>query len=172
VRTFRDAGTGARGYTACMSYRLSGLSAAEFSHLAGLTDGELAAQGAMRYVVDEKPGFPCRITLEDADPGESVLLLNYEHQPAPTPYRSAHAIFVREGALETAVLVDRVPESLRVRELSVRAFDAHGMMLDADVVDGERLEPLIERMFADPSVAYLHVHNAKRGCYAARVDRG
>jgi hypothetical protein len=91
--------------------------------------------------------------------------------PAKTPYRASHAIFVREGAAETASFVDEVPASLRARLLSVRAFDARGMLLGADVVDGAHLEVLVARLFAEEAAAYLHVHNAKAGCYAARVDR-
>ncbi len=127
--------------------------------------------GARRVVADSAPGFPCRITLEDAQPGEAVLLLNYLHQPANTPYRSAHAIFVREAAQHTAVFIDEVPRALRIRSLSVRAFDVDDMMVDADLCDGVKLEEVVERLFVNVAVSYLHVHYAKRGCYAARVDR-
>jgi hypothetical protein len=155
-----------------VSYVITGVSPAPFAHLYGLPDAVLAKHGAIRMRADAKPGFPCRITLEDVEPGEDVLLINHEHLPVDTPFRSYHAIFVREGAGEVARFVDAVPEQLRIRLLSVRAFDAKGMMTDADVIDGNALAPLIARMFADPAVAYLHVHNAKRGCFAARVDRG
>jgi hypothetical protein len=154
-----------------MSYRISGLPLTDFQPLFGLADLDLAARGVIRMPVTAKPGFPCRITLEDAEPGETVLLLNYQHQDAATPYRSSHAIFVREAATETATVKDAVPESLAGRLLSVRAFDAAGMMTDAEVLEGTEIEPLIARMFEDEAVAYLHVHNARRGCFAARVER-
>ncbi len=155
-----------------MSFVISGLDPAPFRSLYGLPDEALAAAGAIRMTVDGKPGFPCRITLEDAEPGEAMLLVNHEHLPVDTPYRSRHAIFVREGAEQPARFEGEVPEQLAIRLLSVRAFDAAGMMTDADVVEGCDLAPLIDRFFADPAVDYLHVHNAKRGCFAARVDRG
>ena len=60
---------------------------------------------------------------------------------------------------------------LRRRLLSLRAFDKKGMLLNADVVDGRDVSPLIERMLENPAVEFLHVHNAKPGCFAARVDR-
>jgi hypothetical protein len=119
----------------------------------------------------KSPGFPCRVSLIDAAEGETLLLLHYEHQAAPTPYRASHAIFIREGAVEATPAPGEIPEVLRRRLLSVRAFDASHMMLDADVTEGATLEPLIARMLTDPAVAYLHLHNAKPGCYAARVDR-
>lgn len=155
-----------------MSFRICGLPIEPFAPLFGLVDEALARAGARRYVADSKPGFPCRITLADAEIGERVLLLNYEHQPAESPFRSSHAIFVREGAGSVTVTsTNEVPPALRTRILSLRAFDADGMMLDAELVAGGRAEPAIERLFANPYVAYLHAHYATRGCYAARIDR-
>ena len=154
-----------------MSFRVSGLPLATFAPLFGLPDAELAARGVIRQVADRRPGFPCRVSLVDAEPGETVLLLNYEHLPVASPYRSRHAIFVRENATEARLAPGEVPELLRIRLLSLRAFDDSGMMLDADVVHGRELEPVIERMLARREVAYLHVHNAKPGCFAARIDR-
>jgi hypothetical protein len=154
-----------------MAYAIAGLDPAPFRHLFGRSEEELAAAGVIRMTADAKPGFPCRVTLEDAEPGEDLLLLNYEHLSVDTPYRSRHAIFVRDGAADAARFVDEVPEQLSRRLLSVRAFDGTGMMTDADVIEGIALDPLIRRMFADPAVDYLHVHNAKRGCFAAEVRR-
>ena len=154
-----------------MSFRIIGLSPEPFRPLFGLSDDELAAQGVMRYVADKPKAFPCRVEMRDAAPGETMLLLNHVCQPASTPYRASHAIFVREGATETFDRVDAVPDVMRLRLLSLRAYDAEGMMLDADVVDGANLEPLIARLFANPEVSYIHAHNAKRGCYSGRIDR-
>ncbi len=154
-----------------MTFRIEGLDPAQFQHLFGLGDSELAAFGATRHVVDAKPGYPDRIEVRDCEPGETVVLLNYEHQPAETAYRSRHAIFVREGAQARLDLVDTIPEALRIRPISLRAFSETGMMLDADLADGADLAPLIERFFANPDVACLHAHYARRGCYAARIVR-
>ena len=154
-----------------MAFRITGLSPEPFRHLYGLSEQDLAAQGVKRYVANEKPGFPDRIEMRDAEPGETLLLLNHMCQPADTPYRATHAIFVREGAEETYDRVDEIPDVMRVRLLSLRAYDKEGMMLDADVVDGRQIEAVIERFFADPKVAYIHAHNAKRGCYSGRIDR-
>lgn len=151
-------------------FTITGLDPAPFAPLYGLDDDALAARGVVRMPVTASPGFPCRVTLEDAVPGETVLLLNHEHL-AQGPYRQRHAIFVREGAQEPARYVDAVPEQLAIRLLSVRAYDHEGMMTDAEVIEGTALRALIDRFFADPAVAYLHVHNARRGCFAARIDR-
>jgi Protein of unknown function (DUF1203) len=154
-----------------MHYRISGLPAEPFQNLFGLDDAALAAAGARRMLADAPHAFPCRIGLSDAEPGERVLLLNYEHQPANTPFRANGPIFVREAAYETAAFTDEIPDQFRRRPLSVRAYDSEGMMIDADICDGAALEPLIARLFENADAAYLHVHFARRGCYAGRVDR-
>lgn len=154
-----------------MSFRIRGLDPAPFRPLYGLSDAELAEAGAERHIAHSKPGFPDRIELRDLEPGESALLLNYCHQPADTPYRASHAIFVREGAETAYEAIGEIPEVMRIRPLSLRGFDSAGRMLDADLVDGTAAPGLIERLFADPAVAYIQAHYARRGCYAARIDR-
>jgi len=154
-----------------MSFQISALPMEPFQDLFGLDDDMLEAKGVKRMIVDECPGFPCRLSLKDMEVGDSVLLLNYEHQPTSSPYRSSHAIFIGEGAVQAILAPGEVPLQLQRRLLSMRGFDADGMMIDADILDGADLAQSAERMLADPSISYLHVHNAKRGCYAARIDR-
>jgi len=154
-----------------MKFRFQGLSVAAFRPLFALTDDELAARGMRRMIADTKPGFPCRISLEDARLGEHVLLTNYEHQPAHSPYRATGPIFVRESA-EAAYDGTEVPPVLRGRLLSLRAYDADGMMVEADVVPGDDVEAALTRLFARDDSTYIHIHNAKRGCYACLVEQG
>jgi hypothetical protein len=90
----------------------------------------------------------------------------------PGPFRASGPIFVREAADRAAAPgPGEVPEQIRSRLLSVRAYDAQGMMLDADVTEGAGLEGAIERFFGHEAIGYLHVHFARRGCYGCRVDR-
>lgn len=154
-----------------MTFRIHALPAGEFAGLFEMSDAELAAVRAVRMTVDAKPGYPCRVSLADAELGETVLLVNYEHQPADSPYRSSHAIFVREGAAQAHPVVGEVPEVLATRLISVRAFDAEHNMVDADVVAGSDLAGVIPAMFRAEGVAYLHLHNARQGCFAASVTR-
>ncbi|HEV7715818.1 MAG TPA: DUF1203 domain-containing protein [Steroidobacteraceae bacterium] len=154
-----------------MDFQISGLPLAPFAALFALSDAELAQRDIVRRVADERPGFPCRVSLRDAEIGERLLLLNYEHLPVTSPYRSMHAIYVRENAAEAHPAINEIPQVLQIRLLSLRAFDSSGMMLGADVVHGREMAPVIEQMLANPKVEYLHVHNAKPGCFAARVDR-
>jgi hypothetical protein len=153
-----------------MSFRITGLPAAEFTDLFGLSDDALRARRAVRQIVDARLSFPCRISLTDAELGESVILVNYEHQHADSPYRASHAIFVREGEV-TYDAVDEVPDQLRRRMLSLRAFDENGMIVGADLVDGRALEGSVAALLADKRAAYLQAHFAKYGCYAARIER-
>jgi hypothetical protein len=153
------------------SFRITGLDPEKFKDLFGKTDEELAATGARRVVADETPGFPDRIEMRDLNVGETAILVSYMHLDAASPYRSSHAVYVREGATRAYDAVDEVPDVLRRRLLSVRAFDEDAMMTNADVVDGTHLKGWIARNFEDPRVAFIDVHNAKPGCFAARVQR-
>lgn len=154
-----------------MGFQISGLSREQFQEFFELDDGELAARGARRYVADKKPGFPCRVSLIDADPGEKVILLPFSHQNSPTPYQAMGPIFVREAAQDCSVGANQIPDLLRTRLLSVRAYDAENIMREADVVEGDEIEKLLHRLFHNPLVSYLHVHFARPGCFACRVDR-
>lgn len=155
-----------------MSFMITGLPVDEFSPLFGLPDQHLATRGVLRHIAKSPFGFPCRVTLEDAPMGQTLLLLNYEHQAADTPYRSRHAIYVSEAATQTRRAVDEIPGCLSARpHISLRAFDSAGMMTAAEIAPGAGLTPVIERMLADPQVSYIHAHNAGRGCFAARIDR-
>jgi Protein of unknown function (DUF1203) len=154
-----------------MDFRITGLSPQLFQPLFGLPEAELARHGALRRIVDRKPGYPDRIELRDPDPGESVLLVNYTHLAVETPYRSSYAIYVREGAQERYDHINEVPEQFRSRVLSLRAFDQNDMICDADIVAGGAAESLIERLLSSPQTAYIHAHYAKYGCFAARIDR-
>lgn len=153
-----------------MSFRIIGLSPEPFRPLFAMSDQELASLGALRIIARD-PRMPCRVSLEHARIGEEVLLLNHEYQSAVTPYRGRHAIFVRRTPEHAFDAIDTIPEALSSRLLSVRAFDAEHMMRAADVAPGSDAGALFDTMLADNEVAYLHVHNAKQGCYAARVER-
>ena len=155
-----------------MSYSITGLPVEDFQPLFGLSEAELAKRNIVRMTADAALGYPCRVLLEDAQPGDTLLLLNHEYQPAHTPYQGRHAIFVNERATAPRTFVDEVPPVLTVRKaISLRGFDADDMIVDADVVPGAEVEELILKLFQNPDIAYIHAHNAGRGCFAARIDR-
>ncbi|MBU2589091.1 MAG: DUF1203 domain-containing protein [Alphaproteobacteria bacterium] len=136
-----------------------------------MDDAELAQRGAVRMTVDTHPGFPCRVTLEDATPGETVLLLNHASRTDAGPYRTAHAIYVREGAAAAARYVNAVPPVFGPRVLSLRGFDAGGMMVSAMLAQPGAADAGLQQMFARPEIIEVDVHNASRGCFAGRARR-
>ena len=151
-----------------MSFRISGLPPDTFAPLFDLSDSELASRGGVRRTA--KGTEPCRVSLTDAPPGDEVILVNHEHHPVASPYRGRYAVFVRRGE-ERFDKVGTVPDQLRRRTLAARAFDRDGMSVAVELVEGTVLEDTIERMLADERTAYIHLHYAAAGCYAARVDR-
>jgi hypothetical protein len=152
-------------------FRITGLPAESFTHLFALSDAQLAWHGAVRRIADARmPGYPCRVSLCDSEPGDELLLVNYEHLPVHSPYRMRFAVYVRKGDVRYDK-VDVVPDQLRTRMLAARAFDASGMMTGFELVDGQQLEEAIGRLFDRAEAQYLHLHFAAPGCYAARVDR-
>ena len=153
-----------------MSFRVLGLSPDQFRPLFAMSDAQLQKLGARRVIADNAL-MPCRVSMEHAELGEELLLLNFEHQPANTPYRATHAIYVRKVAEQAFEVVDIVPEILASRLLAVRAFDAQHMMIDAEVCEGIEASEIFERFLDNPQASYLQVHNARRGCYTARVVR-
>ena len=153
-----------------MSFVIHGIDPALFAPWFALSDAELATRGAIRRTADSTPGFPCRISLADADVGDELLLLPFEHHATTSPYRASGPIWVRRDAREQMTL-DRVPEVLERRLLSVRAYDSAGMMENADVVDGRELASQLDRVLDRREIEYVHVHYAKPGCFACRVTR-
>jgi Protein of unknown function (DUF1203) len=154
-----------------MDFRITGLPADQFAELQRATDDELRRRAVERRIVDRSYSPPCRISLQDADVGEEVLLFNYRHQAVASPYAASGPIFIRRSATQTFDAINVVPDQQRRRLLSVRAYDARDYMVDADVAPGTELETLVRRFFANQRVAYLHLHNARHGCYSCRVDR-
>ena len=153
-----------------MAYRITGLDPEPFKPLFALTDEALAERSARRVTATNKPGFPCRISLVDAEPGEDVILVHHVSHDADTPYRSAYAIYVREG-VEPATFVDEVPPVFENRPLAFRGFDSEGMLRGALLAAPGEADARIRELFERPEIASIHAHNAAYGCFAAKIER-
>ena len=153
-----------------MTYRIKGLEPAAFAPLFELDDAELEAKGMARMTVDN-PNFPCRISLRDGELGDEVILLNHVSHEGNNPYRASHAIFISKSATEPGDYVDTVPPALDRRILSLRAFDAQGMMVEAALAQPGEADPVIRKLLGNPAAIHIDAHNAIRGCFAARIDR-
>ena len=136
-----------------------------------MSQDALALHGAIRMTATQRPGFPCRVSLEDAEVGEDVLLVNYEHLHVHTPFRASHAVYVRVAAQQASPRTNAVPEMIRQRTLSLRAWTRDGLLAGADIAEGTDIERLIAALFSLSETEFIHIHFAKPGCYAARVDR-
>lgn len=153
-----------------MTYRIKGLEPSQFAHLFALDEVELKERNMVRMSVDN-PNFPCRISLRDCHIGDEVILLNYTSHTGPNPYRATHAIFVSKSASEAADYEDVIPPALDRRVLSLRGFDANGMMVNATLAQPGAADPAIRQLFDNPIVGHIDAHNAIRGCFAARIER-
>ena len=154
-----------------MTFRIMGLPRAAFAQYFIMSPAKLAQMGARRVIADADRGFPCRITLDDARAGESLILLNYVSHDVANPYRTAYAIYVREQAVEPEAWIDCLPPVFAGRPLSLRGFDDDGMLADARLALPGGVEEEIRNLFENPSIKCLHAHNAAHGCFAARIDR-
>lgn len=154
-----------------MTFRIRALDPAPYLPLFDLDDAALHARRARRVTATSDPGFPCRVSLADAAVGETLLLVNHAHLVGPTPYAANHAVYIRHGAVAATPAPGEVPEVLARRLLSVRGFDAGQMMVHADVVEGRDLVGHLDRLLAGDAIAFVHLHYARPGCFAAAASR-
>jgi hypothetical protein len=152
-------------------FQLSGIEHGQFEHLFLLADDELKELGALRRRATESPGFPCRVSLQDAEVGEELLLLPYLHQPTASPYRASGPIFIRRNATQRILDVGEVPAYVTRRQISVRVYDSSDMMVDATVCDGPAVASELDHHFSNTAAAYIHLHNAKQGCFSCLAAR-
>jgi hypothetical protein len=153
-----------------MAYRIEGLAPEAFESLFGMMDGELAALNAVRVIADSPSGYPCRVSLADAAPGEELVLLNHVSHDVAGPFRTSYGIYVRKGA-ESAAFTDAPPEMLDKRTLGLRGFDEEGMLRGALLAMPGEADAKIRELFERPEVATIHAHNAAYGCFLARIER-
>jgi hypothetical protein len=153
------------------SFQLAGIEHEQFEPLFELSDTELANRGIVRRTADNHPGFPCRVSLEDADVGDELLLLHYLHHSVGSPYRASGPIYIRRGQTKRVLTPGMVPDYVKRRIMSVRGYDSEHMMLTAHVSDGSAVAGVLEQLFAEPAVAYVHLHNAKQGCFSCLATR-
>jgi len=153
------------------AFQLIGIDHRQFEHLFDFSDEQLKEFDAVRRIATANTGFPCRVSLEDAQSGEELLLLPYAHMPVDSPYRASGPIFVRRGARQRILPIGEVPPYVTRRVISLRSYDAAHMMVDAAVCEGALVATELQRLLGNDDVSYIHLHNAKQGCFSCRVDR-
>jgi hypothetical protein len=153
-----------------MAYRIEGLAPEAFESLFGMMDGELAARGAMRIVADA-PGYPCRVSLEEAAAGEELMLLNHVSHDVAGPFRTTYAIYVRREAQAAPCFIDEAPPLLDSRTLGLRGFGADGLLKSASLAMPGEADARIRELLEDHRIDTIHAHNAAYGCFLARIER-
>lgn len=154
-----------------MNFKLKSLHDSEFAHLFELDNSELKKSGAVKIMVDKFPGFPCRVSLQDAEIGEEVILLPYVHHKTHSPYQASGPIYVRRIAKTATLSPNEIPIMFNHRLLSLRGYDKNGLMKEASVTEGKNLREQIVKIFENDEIKYIHIHNAKPGCYNCMVER-
>ncbi|HEX8468147.1 MAG TPA: DUF1203 domain-containing protein [Allosphingosinicella sp.] len=154
-----------------MTYKIQGLAREAYAALIGLDDDSLVYRHARRVTADSSHGFPCRVTLEDAEPGETLILFNHVSHDVPTPFRSVYAVYVREKAAAPACYVDATPPVFEGRTLGLRGFDCEGMLRGALLALPGEADSKIRALFDRPEIETIHAHNAAAGCFAAKIVR-
>jgi hypothetical protein len=143
----------------------------KYNHLFNLNEEELASKGGVKMIVDEKPGYPCRVTLEDAEIGEEVVLFPFEYHKTDSPYKASGPIFIRKNAEKANLDINEIPEMLFKRLQSLRVYDKNGMMIDVKTLEGNEIRKEIESIFSNDLANYIQIHNANPGCYNCQVNR-
>jgi hypothetical protein len=154
-----------------MTYKITGLNPADHAPLFAMSDAELAAINARRVTATANRGFPCRVSLKDADKGDALILFHHVSHDVATPYRSAYAIYVREDADAQIVYVDETPPVFEGRPISLRGFDSEGNLRDAALALPGQADARLRELFENSDIAYIHAHNAAHGCFSAKVER-
>ena len=154
-----------------MTYRIAGLEPAEFTHYFAMDDAGLAAHRATRAEATASRGFPCRVSLRDAEKGEELLLVHHVNHAVETPYRNAFAIYVRKDAAARAEYIDQCPPVFKGRPIALRGYDAGGMLAAARLALPGEADIAIRELLEDPAIAYIDAHNAAHGCFSARIER-
>ncbi len=152
-------------------FKIIALNSDDFTHLFKLTDTELEERGMRRMIVDSNPSYPCRVSLQDAEIGEEVILLPYQHHKSASPYQSSGPIFVRKNVATAFLNINEIPKMLLHRLLSLRGYSKDGMMVQASVIEGQNVAHEIISFLGNTKISYIHIHNAKPGCYNCYVER-
>lgn len=153
------------------SFIIKGIPLQEISHLFELDEETLNSIGAQLLTVYEKPGFPCRVSLVDAEIGERVLAMNFEHHNVNSFYKASDPVFIRMHAKENQLAPNEIPLMLIHRTLSLRIYDKNAMMIAAQITIGTELKEAIQQIFSNKEASYIQVHNAGPGCYNCQINR-
>jgi hypothetical protein len=119
---------------------------------------------------DSPEGYPCRLCLRWAQPGERLILFPFASIAPGRPYSESGPIFVHAERCERYRLTNEFPAEFR-RGRAIRAYDSEQNMIAGEVVNGNEPEAVIEKLLQNQETAFLQVRSASRGCYTMGIER-
>lgn len=152
------------------NFIIKSLQHSKFEYLKDLTELELSVNNIVKQTVNKKPSFPCRVTLQDAEIGEEVFLLNYQFHNKNSPYSANGPIYIRPNKVSKICKKNEIPEMFLTRLISLRGYNSLSMLINAEVFEGTLLKEKIQKFLEKENIEYLHIHNAKTGCFLAETS--
>jgi hypothetical protein len=118
-------------------------------------------------------GSPCRHCLQDAAAGDGLLLGSYHFGNPQGIYWAPSPVWVHAEPCPRFEQSDTVPEIVRNRLVSVRAYDSQDQMIYelGEVCRGTKVEAPLERALGDSRTGYVNIHTAGPGCFLCRAER-
>jgi hypothetical protein len=153
------------------NFQIKSLAETEFYEIFRMDNVALEKIGALRMTANKPGKYPCRVTLEDTMMGEEVILLNYQYHKTTSPYRATGPLFIKVNSIASIPAVNEIPTFLNHRYLSLRAYDKDGIMKEALTSEGKDLRTAMTKMFNNSDNSYIHIHNARHGCYLCVAER-
>ena len=153
------------------NFQIVGIQTDEIQTLLNAEDANNETLNIRKMIVDESPGYPCRLSLKDAEVGEEVILFNYQHHNVNSPYQASGPVFIRTNCEQANLNQNEIPLMLNHRLLSLRIYDKDAMMIDARTIEGKKLEATIQDVFSNDKSKYIHIHNSGPGCFNCQVNR-
>lgn len=114
--------------------------------------------------------YPCRHCLRWARSGEALILFPFAAIERGKPYAETGPIFVHAENCERYRASDEFPRDF-CEGRSIRGYDAAENMIAGEVVKENGPEAVVERLLADPRIAFIQVRSASRGCYTFGIER-
>jgi len=135
-----------------------------------LPSGEPDPAGLQTVTVVSDGSYPCRRCLTRAAAGEHMLLLSYDPFTQHSPYAGPGPVYIHtEPCQRHRGAAGAMPAQVAGSLLSLRGYDERAMLVDADVVEAAQACARV-RTLLDDGAAFVHVHFARPGCFAFRVD--
>jgi hypothetical protein len=141
------------------------------SHARATRSDSFGHAGLRPIRVDESPGYPCRVCLREAAVGDEVFLIAHRASPVEHPHSVVGPVYVHAHACVPWAAAGSLPPIVSTRSMALRAYDAAGDLVACDLAEGPQLDAAIARLFEDSRAAAVHLHFARAGCFACRLER-